>query len=81
MTAAEWQRYDDSGQHGQHVAVAFVEHTDGVVYTVMRSSAAPEGTVLVFTSAEWDAFTQGILAGEFDRAEHPVCHPGHPGTT
>lgn len=80
LAAAEWQRYDADNQHGRHVEVAFVEHTDGVTYTAMRSSAAPDGPALVFTPAEWDAFTRGVVAGEFDHAERPVLPPGHSGS-
>ncbi|MGH3751869.1 MAG: DUF397 domain-containing protein [Pseudonocardiaceae bacterium] len=76
LTAAEWQRYDADRGRDRHVEVAFVEHTDGVVYTVMRSSADPAGPVLVFTPAERDAFTRGILAGEFDQEERSAPDPG-----
>ncbi|WP_352250284.1 DUF397 domain-containing protein [Amycolatopsis nalaikhensis] len=76
LTSAEWQRYDADRRRDRHVEVAFVKHADGVVYTVMRSSADPAGPVLVFTPAEWDAFTRGILAGEFDQEERPALDPG-----
>jgi hypothetical protein len=33
----------------------------------VRNSADPDGPVLVFTGAEWDAFVAGVKAGEFDR--------------
>jgi Domain of unknown function (DUF397) len=80
LAAAEWQRYDADNQLGRHVEVAFVEHTDGVTYTVMRSSATPDGAALVFTPAELDAFTRGVVAGEFDHAERPVLPPVHSGS-
>jgi hypothetical protein len=48
------------------VETAQVTHTDGVTYTAMRNSKYPDGTVLVFTPSEWDAFLQGVRAGEFD---------------
>ncbi|HEX6346583.1 DUF397 domain-containing protein [Umezawaea sp.] len=67
LTKAEWQRGgDDSDPDGEHVEIAFVEHTDGVTYVAMRNSAHPEGPVLVFTPAEWDAFILGAKDGEFD---------------
>jgi hypothetical protein len=75
LTSAEWQRYDAGRRRDRHIEVAFVEHTDGVVYTVMRSSADPAGPVLVFTPAEWDAFTRGVLAGEFDQEERSASDP------
>lgn len=76
LTEAEWRRYDAGRRHDRHVEIAFVEHTDGVVYTVMRSSADQTGPMLVFTPAEWDAFTRGVLAGEFDQAERSALDPG-----
>jgi|1185.fasta_scaffold776310_2 hypothetical protein len=66
LTKAEWQRGDDADPDGEHVEIAFVEHTDGVTYVAMRNSAHPEGPVLVFTPAEWDAFILGAKDGEFD---------------
>ena len=32
----------------------------------MRSSERPEGPILLFTVAEWDAFVAGVRDGEFD---------------
>ena len=32
----------------------------------MRASQAPEGPVLRFTSAQWNAFLEQIRVGEFD---------------
>ncbi len=32
----------------------------------MRNGADPDGPVLVFTQAEWDAFVEGAKDGEFD---------------
>ena len=43
------------------VEVAFVDDLIG-----MRNSADPDGPVLVFTQAEWDAFVAGAQDGEFD---------------
>ena len=34
----------------------------------LRNSADPQGAVLVFTQAEWDAFVAGARDGEFDLA-------------
>lgn len=52
---------EDQGE----VEIAFVEK-DGATYTAMRSSATPEGPILIFTEAEWDAFVKGARDGEFD---------------
>jgi Domain of unknown function (DUF397) len=43
------------------VEVAFVDDLIGV-----RSSADPDGPVLIFTEAEWKAFVEGAKDGEFD---------------
>lgn len=32
----------------------------------VRDSKDPAGAALVFTTAEWGAFTAGVRAGEFD---------------
>ena len=32
----------------------------------IRDSKDPEGPVLIFTQDEWDAFSAGVKAGEFD---------------
>ncbi|MBB5894018.1 DUF397 domain-containing protein [Kutzneria kofuensis] len=66
LTDAQWQRGDGAEDDGEHVEVAFVPHTDGVTYVAMRNSAQPQGPVLVFTPAEWDAFVKGARDGEFD---------------
>ncbi|ACU39825.1 DUF397 domain-containing protein [Actinosynnema pretiosum subsp. pretiosum] len=67
LSAAQWLRSDEGAeQEAEHVEIAFVEHTDGVTYTAMRNSAEPDGTVLVFTPAEWEAFILGVKDGEFD---------------
>jgi uncharacterized protein DUF397 len=68
LTNAEWTRYAEPGAdpEDEYVETALVTHTDGVAYTAMRNSKYPDGTVLVFTPSEWDAFLQGVRAGEFD---------------
>jgi hypothetical protein len=64
LTDAEWIRAGEG--EGEHVEVAFVEHTDGNTYIAMRNSAQPDGPVLVFTESEWEAFIEGAKDGEFD---------------
>lgn len=59
---AQWRRADGPGDTGQgRIEIAFVDDLVG-----MRDSADPEGPVLVFTQAEWDAFVGGVTDGEFD---------------
>ncbi|MFD1045231.1 DUF397 domain-containing protein [Kibdelosporangium lantanae] len=68
LSTAEWTRYapPDADPNDEYVETAFVTHTDGVTYTVMRNSKYPDGTKLTFTPSEWDAFIKGVKAGEFD---------------
>lgn len=53
---AEWQ-----SAPGSNVEVAFVDDLIG-----MRDGRQPDGPVLVFTPAEWEAFVLGAKDGEFD---------------
>ena len=57
-----WIKSSYSGPTGGNCAeVAFL--ADGQV--AMRNSRHPDGPVLVFTRAEWDAFLSGARDGEF----------------
>ena len=57
-----WIKSSYSGPTGGNCAeVAFL--ADGQV--AMRNSRHPDGPVLVFTRAEWDAFLSGASDGEF----------------
>lgn len=60
LSRAVWQRADGDPEE-EAVEVAFVDDLIG-----MRNSADPDGPVLVFTQAEWDAFVAGAQDGEFD---------------
>ncbi|MBO0840647.1 MAG: DUF397 domain-containing protein [Sciscionella sp.] len=66
VSNARWKTAGDPNSPGGAVQFAFVTHTDGVTYTAMRNSAEPDGTVLVFTPTEWNAFVAGAKDGEFD---------------
>ncbi|MCP2261013.1 protein of unknown function (DUF397) [Streptoalloteichus tenebrarius] len=59
LTHAEWIETTEDGTPG--VEIAFVEDV-----VVMRDGKDPDGPVLVFTHAEWDAFVEGAKDGEFD---------------
>ncbi len=62
LDGAEWQRSNRTpGQSDNCVEVAFVGEAVAV-----RDSRQPEGPVLLFTQAEWDAFVEGAKDGEFD---------------
>ncbi|CAM3773225.1 DUF397 domain-containing protein [Nocardiopsis rhodophaea] len=39
---------------------------DGSGRVAVRHSHHRDGPVIVYTSAEWEAFTRGVRAGEFD---------------
>ncbi|WP_320066624.1 DUF397 domain-containing protein [Micromonospora sp. RTGN7] len=60
LSRAVWQRAEGDTSDSA-VEVAFVDDLIG-----MRNSAEPEGPVLVFNQAEWDAFVAGAQDGEFD---------------
>ncbi|MFJ1763376.1 DUF397 domain-containing protein [Amycolatopsis sp. NPDC088138] len=67
FTKAEWIRAEPEGVTlDEVVEYAFIPHTDGVTYVAMRKSTEPDGTVLVFTPSEWEAFVLGVRDGEFE---------------
>ncbi|MGH3687815.1 MAG: DUF397 domain-containing protein [Pseudonocardiaceae bacterium] len=39
---------------------------DGSGRVAVRHSHHPDGAAIVYTRAEWDAFTAGVRLGEFD---------------
>jgi hypothetical protein len=59
---AVWVKSSRSGPTGGN-CVEVAALTDGQV--AMRNSRDPDGPVLVFTRAEWDAFLLGARDGEF----------------
>ena len=62
LSRAVWRKSSASGPHCDNcVEVAFVDEAIAV-----RDSKHPEGPVLLFTQAEWDAFVGGAKDGEFD---------------
>lgn len=63
LSAAHWFKSSYSETNGQCVEVA---HLDGGV-TGVRDSKNPDGPALVFTPAEWDAFTASAHSREFNR--------------
>jgi len=56
-----WRKSSFSGESGNCVEM---KATGGAF--AVRDSKNPEGPLLVFSAAEWLAFTQGVRAGEFD---------------
>ena len=65
LTDARWRKSSRSGSNGGDcVEVAFLD--DGRV-AVRDSKDAGRGPALVFTPAEWVAFTAGVHDNEFTR--------------
>jgi hypothetical protein len=62
---AVWKKSTRSS-HDNCVEVAFIDGQVGV-----RDSKDRHGPVLTFTTAEWEAFTDGVRDGEFDRPTNP----------
>jgi len=63
LSRARWFKSSFSNGQGGNC----VEHArlpDGS--RAVRHSKDPEGPALIFTSAEWDAFLQGVRNAEFD---------------
>jgi Domain of unknown function (DUF397) len=53
--------------HDNCVEIAFIDgRAGGDVQVGVRHSKDRHGPVLVFTAAEWEAFTRGVRDGEFD---------------
>lgn len=61
--AIEWAKSSFSYANGNCVEVAGLS----TQMIRIRDSKNPEGPVLLFTPAEWDAFLGGVRNGEFDR--------------
>jgi hypothetical protein len=61
-------------QNDEGVIIEFIDAKDAPIkhkelgerVIVMRDSKKPDGPVLYFTEAEWDAFVAGVKDGEFD---------------
>ena len=74
MSPAGIQPGDPAGGRdlsGSRVEVTISEGSkEGSDYVVtMRDGSDPDGPVLVFTPAEWEAFVAGVQDGEFDLDE------------
>ncbi|MFC8047020.1 DUF397 domain-containing protein [Nocardia sp. NPDC057353] len=63
IAGARWQSASGTAPESEAVVeVAFL--AEG--HVALRDGRDPEGSVLIFTPGEWDAFTAGVLDGEFD---------------
>jgi predicted secreted Zn-dependent protease len=59
----DWAKSSYSYANGNCVEVAGL--SSEVIW--VRNSRDPRGSVLAFTTSEWDAFVGGVRKGEFDR--------------
>ena len=60
--AADWRRTTNEDGSPGKLEVGFA--ADGLV--ALRYAEEPDGTILIYTPAEWDAFVAGVKDGEFD---------------
>ncbi|HIW63122.1 MAG TPA: DUF397 domain-containing protein [Candidatus Stackebrandtia excrementipullorum] len=59
---ADWRRTtNDDGSPGK-LEIGFADN--GLV--ALRYAEEPDGTILIYTPEEWDAFVAGVKDGEFD---------------
>jgi Domain of unknown function (DUF397) len=68
LSHAEWHASTTGETDGACVEVAVVAGSkEGSEHVIaVRDSRHPDGPALIFTPAEWDAFTAGVRDGEFD---------------
>ncbi|GAA5104087.1 DUF397 domain-containing protein [Nocardia iowensis] len=64
LTGATWRK---AGAGAGNDSVEVAQLADG--HVGLRDGKNPDGPVLIFTPAEWAAFTAGVHDGEFDRPE------------
>ena len=62
VTGAMWRTSSYSSANGGN-CVEVASNLPGMV--AVRDSKAPAGPVLVFTPAQWQAFTAGVKIGQF----------------
>ncbi|MEU7633380.1 DUF397 domain-containing protein [Nocardia sp. NPDC049220] len=63
LSDAVWRKSTRSSATKDCVEVAFL----GAGMVGVRDSKNPTGPALVFTPGEWEAFTAGVVDGEFNR--------------
>jgi hypothetical protein len=62
LSGATWRTSSYSQSGGECVQTAVLP--DG--HVALRHSRDPDGSVLIYTPREWDAFIKGAKGGEFD---------------
>jgi hypothetical protein len=68
LTGIRW-RVSSRSSSGGGQCVEAGPLSDGSGRVAVRHSHHPEGSVIVYTQAEWEAFLGGAKDGEFDFAE------------
>jgi hypothetical protein len=59
---ADWRRTTNLDGSPGKLEIGFADN--GLV--ALRYADEPDGTILIYTPAEWDAFVEGVKDGEFD---------------
>ncbi len=68
LAGIRWHKSSRSNSNGGQCVEAG-PLADGSGRIAVRHSRHPEGSVIVYTRAEWDAFLAGARDGEFDFTE------------
>ncbi|MGH3800467.1 MAG: DUF397 domain-containing protein [Pseudonocardiaceae bacterium] len=65
LASVDWHISTQSDDNGMSCVEAGPLR-DGSGRVAVRHSHHPDGAVIVYTRAEWEAFTAGVRLGEFD---------------
>lgn len=60
-----WRTSSFSGNNGGN-CVEVAPFADGTGRVAVRHSKVPDGTAIVYSAGEWEAFLAGAKSGEFD---------------
>jgi hypothetical protein len=63
---AAWHISSFSADRGGSDCVEVGPLNDGTGRVAVRHSHFPDGATILYTRQEWEAFTRGVRAGEFD---------------
>jgi hypothetical protein len=66
LSRVQWRISSRSGDTAGGTCVEAGPLNDGTGRVALRHSQHPDGSVIVYTRAEWDAFLAGAKDGEFD---------------